>query len=72
MLVEGICEIKEKKRAETGEEKCVVCAISDALKRTTLVGLLVQGVATSIDALSVGLQIADYVFLEVFKFNGHK
>ena len=64
MLVEGICEIKEKKRAETGEEKCAVCAISDALKRTTLVGLLVQGVATSIDALSVGLQIADYVFLE--------
>ena len=60
MLIEGICEIKEKKRAETGEEKCLVCSISDALKRTTFVGLLVQGVATSIDALSVGLQIVDY------------
>lgn len=29
-------------------------------------GLLIQGVATSIDALSVGFTIADYTFLEAF------
>ena len=48
MLVEGI---KQKE-----EEVC-------SLKGITLAGLLIQGVATSIDALSVGFTIAEYDFL---------
>ena len=48
MLYESIA----KKECE--EESC----------RTGIIALLVQGVATSIDALSVGLQISDYSFLK--------
>lgn len=50
MLIEGI---KEK---DGGDEKPAV----------GVVGLLVQGVATSIDALSVGFTIADYDGLSAF------
>lgn len=49
MLYEGI-----KNKEETCEEK----------KATGITGLLIQGVATSIDALSVGFTIAEYNFLE--------
>lgn len=49
MLLEGI------KNKDSEEEK---------KGATNLTGLLIQGVATSIDALSVGFTIADYNFLE--------
>ena len=48
MLIEGI------KHEDCSEEK----------PKITFTALLVQGVATSIDALSVGFTIADYNFLE--------
>lgn len=48
MLIEGI------KSKESDNESCAVCASA----------LLVQGVATSIDALSVGFTIADYDFIK--------
>jgi len=50
MLIEGI------KNKESEDEKPAV----------GLIGLLVQGVATSIDALSVGFTIADYDALSAF------
>lgn len=65
MLIEGIREMREKKK--TGPCVCDenVCACPEKLlKRTAFTGLLVQGVATSIDALSVGLQIASYLWWE--------
>jgi len=49
MLYEGI--------RNCGEGDCEAAAVG-------LTGLLVQGVATSIDALSVGFTIADYSFLQ--------
>ena len=62
MLIEGIQETREKKRLE--KESGVAAAPACAMVRTSLAGLLVQGVATSIDALSVGLQIAGYLWWE--------
>ena len=57
MLLEGIGDIREKKKArEAGEEPVQVCAIT----RTTTAALLIQGVATSIDALSCGFDFAAY------------
>ena len=50
MLIEGIKEGKECCCEETGE----------CCPRIGIWGLLVQGVATSIDALSVGFTISDY------------
>ncbi len=62
MIVEGIQELKEKKSEEHSAE--------DGPSATAMVGkvlgfgtLMMQGVATSIDALSVGFTIADYGFL---------
>ncbi len=49
MLWEGI-------RCRSGAEECRVGGV-------TLTSLLVQGLATSIDALTVGFTIADYTFL---------
>ena len=61
MLVEGIGELCEKKKAEAeGKESPVVCA----MVRTTFWGLIIQGVATSIDALSCGFEFADYLWWE--------
>lgn len=52
MLFEGICELRDKQRERAeGRESAAVCAVA----RTSFAGLLVQGVATSIDALSAGL-----------------
>ena len=51
MLLEGI-------RCKEEDEECP--------KRTGIAALLVQGVATSIDALSVGFTIADYNLLMAF------
>jgi len=51
MLFEGIAECKCKNE---GGESCPIP------KRIGIAGLLIQGVATSIDALSVGFTISDY------------
>lgn len=48
MLIEGI------KNKDSEEESCAVCASA----------LFIQGIATSIDALSVGFTIADYDLLK--------
>ncbi len=53
MLFEGIKEIKEG-----------TCPCENMTKRLTITALVVQGIATSIDALSVGLTIADSNVLE--------
>ena len=55
MLYEGI---KEYKCRKGGEEECPVP------KKLGISALLVQGIATSIDALSVGFTISDYVTLQ--------
>ena len=57
MLIEGIEEYKCLKHSETKTE----CPIPQQL---TLTALLVQGVATSIDALSVGFTISDYNWIQ--------
>ena len=51
MLIEGIINIK---RGRAGEEAIVT--------DLTLFALFIQGIATSIDALSVGFAIADYTW----------
>ena len=55
MIFEGIKEKKQKDKAEAAPGKTA---------RLTFAALLVQGIATSIDALSVGFTIADYSVLE--------
>lgn len=62
MIVEGIQELKEKKAEEHSEEDgpTAVASVGKVLGFGTL---MMQGVATSIDALSVGFTIADYGFL---------
>ena len=51
MVIEGIMERNGKKKDEIKEDKPV---------KLTWGSLIVQGIATSIDALSVGFTIADY------------
>lgn len=58
MLVEGI---KDKKQGNKDAKD----AVKEAWK-LTLGALMVQGIATSIDALSVGFTIADYSLLRAF------
>ena len=58
MVIEGI---KDKKQGNKDEKE----AVKEA-KKLTWGALIVQGVATSIDALSVGFTIADYSFLRAF------
>ena len=61
MLIEGIQETREKhKEGAAGKEPVQVCA----MVRTSLGGLLVQGVATSIDALSCGFDFVEYGIAE--------
>lgn len=78
MLVEGIRDLKrdavlkdarqatdaEKKTGATAEGKTGVTAAAGGKSggKLTVAALLLQGVATSIDALSVGFTIADYTF----------
>ncbi len=52
MLLEGIKEYKSRKNGDTEE--------SSAQRKLGISALLVQGIATSIDALSVGFTISDY------------
>ena len=56
MVIEGI---KDRKKGEKKEEK------SEASK-LTFGALILQGIATSIDALSVGFTIAEYSFIQAF------
>ena len=58
MLFEGIEDLKDEK-CGPDSPACELC-----FKRLTVGSLLVQGVATSIDALSVGFTIAEYGFAE--------
>ncbi len=58
MLVEGI---KDKKQGNKDGKD----AVKEA-RKLTLGALMVQGIATSIDALSVGFTIADYSLLRAF------
>lgn len=62
MLAEGIVEgIKDKKqRNKDGKDKVMEA------RKLTWGALMVQGIATSIDALSVGFTIADYSLLRAF------
>ncbi len=59
MLIEGIHENKVCNNEKSTE--CEACKIA---KRLGFGALMIQGVATSIDALSVGFTIADYGILE--------
>ena len=58
MVIEGIMEHKGKKKDEEIKE--------DKPVKLTWGALIVQGIATSIDALSVGFTIADYSVLRAF------
>ncbi|MDO4421138.1 MAG: manganese efflux pump [Eubacteriales bacterium] len=62
MLAEGIVEgIKDKKQGnKDGKDKVMEA------RKLTWGALMVQGIATSIDALSVGFTIADYSLLRAF------
>ncbi len=56
MVIEGI---KDRKKGEKKEEK-------SETSKLTFGALILQGIATSIDALSVGFTIADYSFIQAF------
>lgn len=66
MLIEGIRDNKALKadKAEGGEASGPDTAAIE--KKVSFKALMVQGIATSIDALSVGFTISDYNFLEAF------
>ncbi|MCF0135468.1 MAG: manganese efflux pump [Lachnospiraceae bacterium] len=59
MLVEGIQDLKTQKNGTEEED-------ASEKKGLTFGALMMQGVATSIDALSVGFTIADYGWLMAF------
>jgi len=61
MIVEAIRDAKEAK-IEDDTDKEAVKEVSG--KKLTFASLIVQGIATSIDALSVGFTIADYNLLQ--------
>ena len=56
MIFEGVKETREARAAAERTEGCRVCATG----RLGWRALIVQGIATSIDALSVGFTIAEY------------
>ena len=57
MVIEGIKERKSKKEEDKKDA---------APAKLTLSALIVQGIATSIDALSVGFTISDYTAIKAF------
>ena len=69
MLIEGIGECRSGNSAEDGENVAEHVELGDSSKENENVAilglgtLLVQGIATAIDALSVGFTIADYNFI---------
>lgn len=56
MILEGIHEKKQAKKEKDGQQ--------EKAAKLTFNALIVQGIATSIDALSVGFTIADYPVIE--------
>ena len=56
MIMEGIQEKKQAKKEKDGQQ--------EKAAKLTFSALIVQGIATSIDALSVGFTIADYSVIE--------
>ena len=56
MILEGIQEKKQTKKEKDGQQ--------EKAAKLTFSALIVQGIATSIDALSVGFTIADYPVIE--------
>ena len=56
MILEGIHEKKQAKKEKDGQQ--------EKAAKLTFSALIVQGIATSIDALSVGFTIADYPVIE--------
>ena len=56
MILEGIQEKKQTKKEKDGQQ--------EKAAKLTFSALIVQGIATSIDALSVGFTIADYSVIE--------
>lgn len=56
MVIEGI---KDRKKGEKKEEK-------SETSKLTFGALILQGIATSIDALSVGFTITEYSFIQAF------
>jgi putative Mn2+ efflux pump MntP len=56
MILEGIQEKKQSKKEKDGQQ--------EKAAKLTFSALIVQGIATSIDALSVGFTIADYPVIE--------
>ena len=56
MILEGIHEKKQAKKEKDGQQ--------EKAAKLTFSALIVQGIATSIDALSVGFTIADYSVIE--------
>ena len=59
MLIEGI-----KENRACHEENSAECEVILGAKNIAIGTILVQGIATSIDALSVGFTIAEYGFIE--------
>ena len=62
MLIEGIQELHAQRSAASlsHEGSAASPETGSPIKRVALAELIVQGIATSIDALSVGFTIADY------------
>ena len=58
MLFEGIADLRDEK-CKADSPSCELC-----FKRLTVTSLIVQGIATSIDALSVGFTISEYGITE--------
>lgn len=71
MLLEAIHEIREKRKHGPSVCNSDPCACpATALKRASVATLLIQGVATSIDALSVGFTISHYNFAQALLCGG--
>jgi putative Mn2+ efflux pump MntP len=71
MLLESLREMRAKRLhgpSVCDEDPCA-CPIT-AAKRASVATLMIQGVATSIDALSVGFTISDYSFPEALLSSG--
>lgn len=70
MLIEGIRDNKAQREGNAeGSDAGSASAAAEAaaaVKRVSFKALMIQGIATSIDALSVGFTISDYNFLEAF------
>lgn len=60
MIFETVSEIKNKKADKNSGSKTDAKENGDSDKKIGAYALIIQGIATSIDALSVGLTISDY------------